>query len=50
MILMVKKFFKFFGFKTMRDLQEEYLAKSTDLTDLERRLRVIQYKGMNDWV
>lgn len=36
--------------KTVRDYQEEYLAQSSSLADVERRLRNIQNKSMRDWV
>ena len=36
--------------KTERDYHEEYLAQSTSLVDVERRLRNIQNKPMSDWV
>lgn len=39
--------FKFIAhmFKSNRELEEEWLAKSIDLADLERRQRLLQSRG-----
>ena len=36
--------------KSRAKLEEEYLAQSHSLADLERRQRLIQNKSIQDWV
>lgn len=44
MIKLLKLLKNLFTIKTKQQLEEEYLAKSTDLYDLERRQRQLSYR------
>ena len=46
----LNKIAEFFTVKTRERIEEEYLAQSYSLADLERRLRNIQNKNVRDWV
>ena len=47
----MKTLFSFFRPKTQRDYEEEYLAKSVDLVDLERRQRRLYTNpNLSGWV
>lgn len=51
MISIMKKLFSVIRPKTQRDYEEEYLAKSNDLTDLERRQKkLIMNPNLSGWV
>lgn len=36
---------RFFRFRSRREREEDYLSKSTDLADLERRMRHLERNG-----
>lgn len=36
--------------KTQKQLEEEYLAKSQDLTDLERRVKKLENPNLSGWL
>lgn len=46
---MIKRFFlNFLKFDYFKSAEEKYLAQSSDLADLERRQRQLQYKMKNE--
>jgi len=46
----IKNFFKSITQDHTRKMEEEYLAKSVDLADLERRQRKLMNKNLRGWV
>mgnify|MGYP003330214869 CR=1 FL=1 len=51
MISIMKKLFSFIRPKTQRDYEDEYLAKSTDLIDLEIRQKKLSINpNLSGWV
>jgi hypothetical protein len=46
----LKKLADLLTVKTRKGLEEEYLSKASSLEDIERRLRNIQNKSVQDWI
>jgi len=36
--------------KTRRELEEDYLSESKDLTDLERRIKKLENNNLTGWI
>lgn len=46
----VKNIVKSLKPKQRSDLDEKYLAKATDMTDLERRIRHLENPNLKNWI
>lgn len=50
MLNRIRNFFKSITQDHTRKMEEEYLAKSVDLADLERRQRKLMNKSLRIWI